>query len=64
MRPGRFHLTLTRDGRPAMRGWWGSEAVAQAKLKEWVRDWGGPGVRITLADEDTGATLTTWPDEA
>jgi hypothetical protein len=53
--PGRYHLTLTSDGRPAMHGWWGSETVAR---------WGRPGVRITLVDEDTGAALTTWPDEA
>lgn len=63
MRPGRFHLTLTRDGSPAMHGWWGSEAVARAKVVEWVGDWGVPGVRITLVDEDTGETLTEWPEE-
>lgn len=62
--PGRYHLTLTRDGRPAMHGWWGSEAVAQAKFTEWVGDWGRQGATVTLVDEDTGTVLTTWPDEA
>jgi hypothetical protein len=64
MSPGRFHLTLARDGRPAMHGWWGSEAVARAKFTEWVGDWGRPGATVTLVDEETGETLTTWPDEA
>jgi hypothetical protein len=62
--PGRYHLTLTRDGRPAMHGWWDREAVARAKFTEWVGDWGRPGASVTLVDEDTGVTLTTWPDEA
>jgi hypothetical protein len=62
--PGRYHLTLTRDGRPAMHGWWGSEVVARAKVTEWIGSWGQPGARVTLVDEETGATLTTWPDEA
>jgi hypothetical protein len=62
--PGRYHLTLTSEGRPAMQGWWGSETVAREKMTSWIGSWGHPGARITLVDEDTGATLTTWPDEA
>lgn len=62
--PGRYHLTLTRDGHPAMHGWWDRETVARDRLRGWIGDWGGPGVRITLVDEDTGTTLTEWPDEA
>jgi hypothetical protein len=62
--PDRYHVTLTSDGRPAMHGWWGSESVARRKVTAWIGHWGRPGARITLVDEDTGATLTTWPDEA
>ncbi|MFJ4356941.1 hypothetical protein ACIP25_11790 [Streptomyces massasporeus] len=63
MNPARYHLTLTSEGRPAMQGWWGSEAVARGKVTTWIRHWGRPGARITLVDEDAGAVLTTWPDE-
>jgi hypothetical protein len=61
----RFHLTLTLDGRPAMQGWWGSEATARRQFKVWIGERGSmPGVRIVLVDEETGTVLTTWPDEA
>jgi hypothetical protein len=59
--PERYHLTLTSADRPVAQGWWGSEAVARAKFTEWV----GGGVadaRVTLVDEETGETLTTWPE--
>jgi hypothetical protein len=62
--PARYHLTLTSDGRPAMHGWWGSEAVAREKFTKWVGDCRLPDATVTLVDEDTGETLTTWPDEA
>lgn len=61
MNPERYHLTLTSAGRPVAQGWWGSEAVARAKHREWVGDWGRPGVTVTLVDEETGETLTVWP---
>ena len=57
--PGRYHLTVT--GRVAAQGWWGSEAVARGKFKEWVGDWGRPGASVTLVDEETGETLDDWP---
>lgn len=57
--PGRYHLTVT--GPVAAHGWWGSEATARAKFKEWVGDWGRPGARVTLVDEETGETLDEWP---
>ncbi|MFJ2719383.1 hypothetical protein [Streptomyces sp. NPDC087437] len=61
----RYHLTLTADGRPAMHGWWGSEATARRKFTSWVGEYGSlPDARITLTDEDTGTRLTTWPDES
>lgn len=61
MNAERYHLTIT--GRVSAQGWWGSEKVARAKFTEWVGDWGRPGARVTLVDEETGETLTTWPDE-
>ena len=61
MLTGRYHLTLTSAGAAVAQGWWGSEAVARAKFTEWVgsrvRD-----ARVALVDEESGATLTTWPD--
>ncbi|MFE0470446.1 hypothetical protein ACFW2V_02370 [Streptomyces sp. NPDC058947] len=62
--PGRYHVTLIVDSRPMMQGWWGSEAVARGKFREWVGGRGKAGVRITLVDEDTGTLLTSWPEEA
>jgi hypothetical protein len=60
----RYHLTLTLDGRPAMQGWWGSEATARRQFKVWIGERGSmPGVRIVLVDEETGETLTSWPTE-
>jgi len=47
-----------------MHGWWGSEETAREQLPVWVGSWSElPDARITLVDEETGATLTTWPDE-
>ncbi|MFL6096096.1 MAG: hypothetical protein ACJ71Y_11660 [Blastococcus sp.] len=63
--PDRYHLTLFVDGKSAMQGWWPLESTARDQLPVWVGSWGGlPDARITLVDEETGATLTTWPDEA
>jgi hypothetical protein len=62
--PERYHLLLTLDGRPAMHGWWGSEATARRQFTVWVGERGSmPGVRITLVDEESGETLGSWPDE-
>lgn len=62
--PERFHLLPTLDGRPAMHGWWDSEATARRQFVGWIGERGSmPGARITLTDEETGETLTTWPDE-
>jgi hypothetical protein len=61
----RYHLTLTLDGRPAMQGWWGSEATARRQFKVWIDERGSmPGVRITLVDEEEQRVLASWPDEA
>jgi hypothetical protein len=62
--PARYHLTLSAAGRPVMHGWWGSEVVARRKMASWIGDWGQPGSNVTLVDEETGETLTTWPTES
>ncbi|MEU9323164.1 hypothetical protein AB0D91_05030 [Streptomyces canus] len=63
MNPDRFHLTLTSAGRPVMHGWWPVEATARGLLPVWVGSWGElPDARITLVDEETGETLTEWPE--
>ena len=47
-----------------MHGWWGSEATARGKFTTWIGEHGdADGARITLVDDETGETLTTWPDE-
>lgn len=62
--PERYHLLLTTAGRPAQHGWWGSETVARAKFRDWIGEHGGlPDARVTLVDEESGETLTTWPEE-
>jgi hypothetical protein len=60
----RYHLCLTANGRPSMHGWWAKESTARGKFSEWKDARGRPGVRITLVDEETGETLTAWPDES
>lgn len=58
----RYHLTLTSDGRPVMHGWWASEVTARRKWTAWIGEHGSrPGARVTLDDEETGATLASWP---
>lgn len=65
MNPGRYHLLLTVAGRPVQHGWWGSEDMARDMLPVWVGKWGDlPDARVTLIDEETGETLTTWPEES
>lgn len=60
MAPERFHVTLTSAGRPVMRGWWGSEATARGKFRDWVGR-GAADARVVLVDEATGETLDEWP---
>ncbi|MFJ5973494.1 hypothetical protein [Streptomyces sp. NPDC093060] len=61
--PGRYHLLLSSGGRPVQHGWWGSEALARRKFRNWVGEYGSmPEPRITLTDEETGEQLAVWPD--
>ncbi|MFD5491653.1 hypothetical protein ACFWH4_01595 [Streptomyces sp. NPDC127091] len=63
MNSERFHLTLTSAGRPVQHGWWASEPTARSKFVAWIGEWGDlPDARVTLTDEETGTTLTTWPE--
>jgi hypothetical protein len=64
MHPARFHLALSVDGRSVAQGWWASEATARRKFAGWVGEWGKPGAQVTLVDEETGETLTEWPEPA
>ncbi|MGY1579124.1 hypothetical protein [Streptomyces sp. MN13] len=65
MNPERYHLTLTSVGRLVQHGWWASEETARRKFSGWVGEYGTlPDARITLTDEETGETLTMWPDQA
>jgi len=59
----RFHLTLTIGGRPTLHGWWGDEGIARQQFTGLVGRYGKPGTHITLTDEETGETLTEWPEE-
>lgn len=60
---GRYRVTVTVEGRPLMHGWWGNETTARRKFAAWIGEHGSrPGARVTLADEETGETLTEWPD--
>ena len=62
--PGRYHLLLAAADQPVQHGWWNSEDAARDMLPVWVGQWGElPGARVTLVDEETGETLTTWPEE-
>jgi hypothetical protein len=48
-----------------MHGWWASRATADRKFRTWIGAHGNiAGARVTLVDEETGETLTEWPDEA
>ncbi|MEU5496198.1 hypothetical protein [Streptomyces griseofuscus] len=61
--PSRYHLLLTADGQPVQHGWWGTEATARRKMAAWIGDWGRPGARIALTDEEAGEQLAVWPEE-
>ncbi|KOX32770.1 hypothetical protein ADL07_11365 [Streptomyces sp. NRRL F-4707] len=63
MTAGRYRVTVTTGGQPLIQGWWGSEVIARRKFTAWVGEHGDrPGARVTLVDEETGETLTEWPD--
>jgi hypothetical protein len=42
----------------------GDENIARDKFRRWVGAVGNmPKPRVTLTDEDTGETLTEWPEQ-
>jgi hypothetical protein len=60
----RYHLTLATREQPVMHGWWSDRATADRKHAAWKREHGSvDGARVTLVDEETGETLTTWSEE-
>ncbi|MFG2025389.1 hypothetical protein [Streptomyces sp. NPDC048825] len=64
MHPERFRLTLTSGDKSVAHGWWGDEATARRKFRDWIGEHGSiEGARVILTDEETGETLTSWPDE-
>lgn len=59
----RYHLTLASTGGPVMHGYWSTRATADRKFRSWIGEHGGvAGARVTLVDEETGETLTVWPE--
>jgi hypothetical protein len=47
-----------------MHGWWADRGTADRKFRSWIGEHGNvDGARVTLVDEGTGETLTTWPEE-
>ncbi|MEV5236509.1 hypothetical protein [Streptomyces pseudogriseolus] len=64
MNPGRYRVTVVLDGRRTLRGWWNAEPVARRQFAGLVGQYGRPGAHVILADEETGETLTEWPDGA
>ncbi|MGW6928038.1 hypothetical protein ACWGA9_43395 [Streptomyces sp. NPDC054950] len=60
---GHYKVTLLVDERPVMEGWWEERATAERKYLAWIGEHGSrAGARVTLADEETGDVLTSWPD--
>ncbi|NWF25214.1 hypothetical protein HW130_02875 [Streptomyces sp. PKU-EA00015] len=60
----RYHLVLTVDGRPVMRGWWADRATADRKFLSWIGERGSrSGVRVTLTDQIDGKELAAWPQQ-
>ncbi|MEU6216724.1 hypothetical protein ABZ845_04260 [Streptomyces sp. NPDC047022] len=60
--PGRYHLTLTLDGRGALDGWWEREATARRKFASTVGDYGRDGAMVVLVDTETDEQLAVWPE--
>ncbi|MEU1497231.1 hypothetical protein [Streptomyces sp. NPDC005732] len=61
---GRYRLTLTLAGQPAMHGWWDERPVADRQFSSWIGERGSvPGARIELVDTVDGTVIHSWPDE-
>jgi len=50
-----------RDGRPVVRGWWGSLVTAERKYRSWIGQ--HHDARVVLTDEAEGRVIHRWPDE-
>ncbi|MFJ8948437.1 IS5 family transposase [Streptomyces sp. NPDC102395] len=47
-----------------MRGWWNDRTTAELKCRGWIGDHGSrAGARVTLTDEETGATWIHLPEK-
>lgn len=61
----RFHLILTAEGVPVMRGWWGRRPTAEHQYRSWIGSWGSiDGARIVLTERagDGEQVLASWPE--
>lgn len=64
MNTERYQVTVFRDGRPAVRGWWGNRETAGRKFSSWIGAHARAGARIVVTDEaDGGRVIHSWPDE-
>ena len=54
--PGRYHVSVVRDGARILNGWWDDADVAERKRAGYVRE--QPGAEVTLTEWDGGRE---WP---
>ncbi|MGW7387044.1 hypothetical protein [Streptomyces sp. NPDC054794] len=49
--PGRYHLTLTTEGRTVMQGWWDVRSTAERMFASWIGSYGSlPGATVVLRE--------------
>jgi hypothetical protein len=57
---GRYRLTLSTRGEPAVHGWWAKESTARRKFAGMVHQQGNQdGARVVLLDTETDEELAT-----